>query len=41
MSFQEKKKRKRSDYKYFLEYRTRWSDNDMYHHMNNPVYGQL
>ncbi|KAF2397581.1 thioesterase superfamily protein-like protein [Trichodelitschia bisporula] len=41
MAHLEKKNRKRSDYKYQLEYRTRWSDNDMYHHMNNTVYGQL
>ncbi|KAF2200370.1 Thioesterase/thiol ester dehydrase-isomerase [Delitschia confertaspora ATCC 74209] len=32
------KARKRSDYKFVLEYRTRWSDNDMYHHLNNSVY---
>ncbi|KAF2632950.1 Thioesterase/thiol ester dehydrase-isomerase [Macroventuria anomochaeta] len=32
------KARRRSDYKFQLEYRTRWSDNDMYHHLNNSVY---
>ncbi|KAF2026870.1 Thioesterase/thiol ester dehydrase-isomerase [Setomelanomma holmii] len=32
------KARKRSDYGFELEYRTRWSDNDMYHHLNNSVY---
>ncbi|KAF2011508.1 Thioesterase/thiol ester dehydrase-isomerase [Aaosphaeria arxii CBS 175.79] len=32
------KTRKRSDYKFELEYRTRWSDNDMYHHLNNSIY---
>ena len=32
------RERQRSDYGYFLEYRTRWSDNDMYNHMNNNVY---
>ncbi|PVI04234.1 Thioesterase/thiol ester dehydrase-isomerase [Periconia macrospinosa] len=35
------KKRTRNDYKFHLEYRTRWSDNDMYHHMNNSVYYYL
>ncbi|KAF2646375.1 Thioesterase/thiol ester dehydrase-isomerase [Massarina eburnea CBS 473.64] len=35
------KTRRRSDYKFQLEYRTRWSDNDMYHHMNNSVYYYL
>ncbi|KLO18566.1 thioesterase family protein-like protein [Schizopora paradoxa] len=33
--------RHRSDYKYFLTYRTRWSDNDQYAHMNNAVYYHL
>jgi len=41
MSHGELKKRKRSDYGYFLEYRTRWSDNDMYDHMNNSIYNFL
>ncbi|KAF1958016.1 Thioesterase/thiol ester dehydrase-isomerase [Byssothecium circinans] len=35
------KTRRRGDYKFHLEYRTRWSDNDMYHHMNNSVYYYL
>ncbi|RMJ26078.1 thioesterase family [Aspergillus sp. HF37] len=35
---QEKKARKRSDYPFCLEYRTRWFDNDMYAHLNNTVY---
>ncbi|KAJ4394969.1 hypothetical protein N0V91_011149 [Didymella pomorum] len=35
------KARRRSDYKFHLEYRTRWSDNDMYHHLNNSVYYYL
>ncbi|KAF1941452.1 Thioesterase/thiol ester dehydrase-isomerase [Clathrospora elynae] len=35
------KARRRSDYKFQLEYRTRWSDNDMYHHVNNSVYYYL
>ena len=35
---QDLKRRRRSDYVYHLEYRTRWSDNDMYDHMNNSVY---
>jgi len=36
-----KRKRRRSDYPYQLDYRTRWSDNDVYHHMNNSVYAFL
>ncbi|KAH7139057.1 HotDog domain-containing protein [Dendryphion nanum] len=32
------KARTRNDYKFQLEYRTRWSDNDMYHHLNNSIY---
>ncbi|KAF2825757.1 Thioesterase/thiol ester dehydrase-isomerase [Ophiobolus disseminans] len=35
------KARRRSDYNFSLEYRTRWSDNDMYHHLNNSVYYYL
>ncbi|KAM7182814.1 HotDog domain containing protein [Rhypophila sp. PSN 637] len=35
------KGRTRHDYPYILEYRTRWSDNDMYNHMNNTIYNQL
>ncbi|RDB24034.1 hypothetical protein Hypma_008837 [Hypsizygus marmoreus] len=35
------KARKRSDYLYFLTYRTRWSDNDQYSHMNNSIYYHL
>ncbi|KAA6408473.1 MAG: Thioesterase thiol ester dehydrase-isomerase [Lasallia pustulata] len=38
MSYSELKKRRRDDYSFHLEYRTRWSDNDMYDHMNNSVY---
>ncbi|KAI5205174.1 Thioesterase/thiol ester dehydrase-isomerase [Aureobasidium subglaciale] len=34
----ELKKRRLQDYGFHLEYRTRWSDNDMYDHMNNSVY---
>ncbi|KAF1814923.1 Thioesterase/thiol ester dehydrase-isomerase [Eremomyces bilateralis CBS 781.70] len=37
----ELKKRTRRDYKYMLDYRTRWIDNDMYDHMNNSVYYYL
>ncbi|KAF2453246.1 HotDog domain-containing protein [Lineolata rhizophorae] len=33
--------RRRADYRFSLEYRTRWSDNDMYDHMNNSVYYYL
>ncbi|KAF2111445.1 HotDog domain-containing protein [Lophiotrema nucula] len=32
------KSRRRDEYKFELEYRTRWSDNDMYHHVNNSIY---
>ncbi|KAK6189199.1 DRAP deaminase [Pestalotiopsis sp. IQ-011] len=35
------KKRRREDYPYVLEYRTRWADNDMYDHMNNSIYNFL
>lgn len=35
------KQRRRKDYGYILEYRTRWSDNDMYDHMNNSIYSFL
>ncbi|RDW79888.1 thioesterase superfamily protein-like protein [Coleophoma cylindrospora] len=41
MSIAELKLRRRSDYGFILEYRTRWSDNDMYDHMNNSVYNFL
>ncbi|KAK2737932.1 hypothetical protein FQN55_000836 [Onygenales sp. PD_40] len=36
-----KKQRTRKDYGYHLEYRTRWSDNDMYAHLNNSIYAFL
>ncbi|KAK1069113.1 hypothetical protein LTR74_005155 [Friedmanniomyces endolithicus] len=36
-----KKQRVRKDYAYRLDYRTRWADNDMFHHLNNPIYGVL
>ncbi|KIJ62100.1 hypothetical protein HYDPIDRAFT_114948 [Hydnomerulius pinastri MD-312] len=36
-----KKQRQRSDYPFFLSYRTRWSDNDQYAHVNNAVYYHL
>ncbi|KDR85804.1 hypothetical protein GALMADRAFT_234896 [Galerina marginata CBS 339.88] len=35
------KARTRSDYVYFLPYRTRWSDNDQYSHINNSIYYHL
>ncbi|KAI9795759.1 MAG: hypothetical protein M1833_006852 [Piccolia ochrophora] len=38
MSQPELKKRRRQDYGFQIEYRTRWSDNDMYDHLNNSVY---
>ncbi|EKM56813.1 uncharacterized protein PHACADRAFT_92824 [Phanerochaete carnosa HHB-10118-sp] len=34
----ELKARRRADYPYSLSYRTRWSDNDQYAHINNSVY---
>ncbi|KAL5524107.1 hypothetical protein ACEPAG_8280 [Sanghuangporus baumii] len=34
-------KRTRVDYHYFLTYRTRWSDNDQYSHVNNAIYYHL
>ncbi|KAF8553464.1 thioesterase thiol ester dehydrase-isomerase [Imleria badia] len=37
----DKKRRRRSDYPFSLSYRTRWSDNDQYAHVNNAVYYQL
>ncbi|OXV07357.1 hypothetical protein Egran_04880 [Elaphomyces granulatus] len=37
----DKKSRKRKDYVFHLEYRTRWADNDMYGHLNNSIYGIL
>ncbi|KAI7461738.1 hypothetical protein KC357_g8661 [Hortaea werneckii] len=36
-----KKQRTRKDYVYHLDYRTRWADNDMFSHLNNPIYGVL
>ncbi|PSS27473.1 hypothetical protein M430DRAFT_38247 [Amorphotheca resinae ATCC 22711] len=41
MAYGELKNRRRKDYGYLLEYRTRWSDNDMYDHMNNSIYNFL
>ncbi|KAF2280657.1 Thioesterase/thiol ester dehydrase-isomerase [Westerdykella ornata] len=41
MALEALKSRRRSDYKFALEYRTRWSDNDMYSHVNNSVYYYL
>ncbi|KAI9816807.1 MAG: hypothetical protein M1827_001452 [Pycnora praestabilis] len=38
MAQAETKKKQRDDYGFHLEYRTRWSDNDMYGHMNNSIY---
>ncbi|ROV92362.1 hypothetical protein VMCG_09121 [Cytospora schulzeri] len=40
-SFDKLKARRRSDYCFMLEYRTRWSDNDQYAHMNNSIYNFL
>ncbi|KAI5807080.1 thioesterase thiol ester dehydrase-isomerase [Geopyxis carbonaria] len=33
--------RTRADYRFFQTYRLRWSDNDMYGHVNNSVYNFL
>ena len=41
MSKPKLKNRKRDDYLYLLQYQTRWSDNDTYHHLNNTTYGSL
>ncbi|RDX42290.1 thioesterase [Lentinus brumalis] len=38
---QELKERRRGDYPFFLDYRTRWIDNDQYSHINNSVYYHL
>jgi acyl-CoA thioester hydrolase len=35
------KNRVRAHYPFFQQYRTRWSDNDQYGHMNNSVYNFL
>ncbi|KAF5507796.1 hypothetical protein CGCA056_v012860 [Colletotrichum aenigma] len=40
-SFEKLKGRRREDYRYILDYRTRWADNDMYQHMNNSIYNFL
>ncbi|KAJ7650421.1 thioesterase [Roridomyces roridus] len=32
------RQRRRGDYLFFRTYRTRWSDNDQYSHLNNSVY---
>lgn len=37
----DKQTRRRSDYPFFISYRTRWSDNDQYAHVNNAVYYHL
>ncbi|KAK2059949.1 thioesterase superfamily protein [Colletotrichum caudatum] len=39
--YAELKQRRREDYRYMLDYRTRWADNDMYQHMNNSIYNFL
>ncbi|KAH9889569.1 thioesterase [Cubamyces lactineus] len=35
------RQRERTDYPFFLSYRTRWIDNDQYSHINNSVYYHL
>ncbi|PFH56844.1 hypothetical protein XA68_15861 [Ophiocordyceps unilateralis] len=37
----ERQARRRKDYPFMLDYRTRWNDNDMYDHVNNSVYNFL
>ncbi|TRM68145.1 HotDog domain-containing protein [Schizophyllum amplum] len=41
MKNEDPKARRIEDYLYFLTYRTRWSDNDQYSHMNNAIYYHL
>ena len=41
MSTSNLRSRRRTDYPYHLDYRTRWSDNDMYGHLNNSTYSLL
>ncbi|ETN41732.1 uncharacterized protein HMPREF1541_03668 [Cyphellophora europaea CBS 101466] len=36
-----KRQRTRADYFYLRTYRLRWSDNDVFGHVNNPYYGVL
>ena len=36
-----KRSRTRSNYHYFQTYALRWSDNDVFAHVNNPYYGVL
>lgn len=36
--YEQLKARRREDYQFFLEYRTRWSDNDQYVCMPGPLY---
>ncbi|KAJ3762532.1 HotDog domain-containing protein [Lentinula raphanica] len=38
MSNDQLKTLRRSDFGYILQYRTRWSDNDQYSHINNSIY---
>ncbi|RDA84723.1 hypothetical protein CP532_5248 [Ophiocordyceps camponoti-leonardi (nom. inval.)] len=37
----DRRARRREDYPFILDYRTRWNDNDMYDHVNNSVYNFL
>ncbi|KAK5947538.1 hypothetical protein PMZ80_001691 [Knufia obscura] len=41
LDLKSKRERRRSDYAFHQDYRTRWADNDMFHHLNNPIYGVL
>lgn len=41
LSLPSKRQRLRTDYHYHLSYRLRWSDNDVFGHVNNPYYGVL
>ncbi|CCU82888.1 pantothenate transporter liz1/hypothetical protein [Blumeria hordei DH14] len=38
---QDLKRRSRTDYHFWRDFQTRWSDNDMYDHMNNSIYNAL
>ena len=40
-NYKDLKYRTRDEYAYILDYRTRWSDADMYFHMNNSIYNFL
>ncbi|KAM5350888.1 hypothetical protein ACJZ2D_017141 [Fusarium nematophilum] len=41
LDLESKRNRTQEDYHYHDTYQTRWSDNDVFGHMNNPYYGVL